>query len=124
MELSWKNKNKSIYIDYENDSKLYWVPKDDILINEIREFLPFHTSVTISKKSSLTNCLLLGDNIFALNTLKSLFTKIEENQKVKFVYIDPPYNTLNPELSFLDRFLHEEWFSFMLDRFERINEII
>ena len=124
MEFTWKNKDKSIYIDYDNELKLHWVPKDSILINEIREFLPLKTSDTNSKEFILTNSLILGDNIFALNSLKSMSKEIREDEKVKFVYIDPPYNTFNPELSYKDNLLHEEWLTFMQDRLERLKEIV
>jgi adenine-specific DNA-methyltransferase len=39
--------------------------------------------------------MIKGDNLLALNTLKRLFAGRPDSEKVKCVYIDPPYNTGN-----------------------------
>lgn len=120
MELTWKNKDKSVYIDYTNDLQLHWVPKDSKLITEIRKFLPNGKSEQVSP----LNSLILGDNLFVLNTLIEEFKNVKEEDKVKFVYIDPPYNTFNPELTYKDNLNHAEWLSFMMDRLKRLKQII
>ena len=76
------------------------------------------------KINFLTNNFILGDNVFALNSLIDFFKDKSDQHKIKFVYIDPPYNTLNPELSYRDDLQHEEWLTFMQDRLERVKKIL
>jgi adenine-specific DNA-methyltransferase len=124
LELQWKNKEKSLIIDYDNGSKIHWVSKDSLLINERRTFLSYDSQNEISNSQAVLNSLILGDNIFVLNSLIEIFSDYPENEKIKFVYIDPPYNTLNPELSYQDNLKHNEWLTFIKDRLERIKPIL
>lgn len=124
MELHWQNKNKSLLIDYDNDFAIQWVPKSSSLVKEIREILPYNEKIVNTKFLAYKVNLLLGDNLFGLNALIKEFENIPDNKKVKFVYIDPPYNTFNPDLLFKDNLDHDEWLSFMQDRLERVKQIL
>ena len=124
MELQWKNKDKSLFIDYDNNFTVHWVPKNCDLITESRNFLSFDNLNIYLPARSILNSLILGDNIFVLNTLIYSFKNFKNKEKVKFVYIDPPYNTFNPELRYKDNLQHEEWLTFMRDRLERVKEIL
>ena len=61
------------------------------------------------------NLLIKGNNFCALHSLKAEF----EN-RVKLIYIDPPYNTTGPTNSFLynNNFNHSTWLTFMKNRLE------
>ena len=124
LELQWEHKDESIFIDYAHNNKVCWVPKDSPIMLEQRTLIFFDDEKRVSNESDLFNSFILGDNLFVLNILNKTFERYSEKQKVKFVYIDPPYNTFNPELSYKDSLGHEEWLSFMNDRLERIKQIL
>ncbi|MBC5856946.1 site-specific DNA-methyltransferase [Campylobacter jejuni] len=72
-------------------------------------------------KNSLldTNLLLKGNNLLALHSLKKKFAN-----KVKLIYIDPPYNTGNDSFNYNDKFNHSTWLSFMKNRLEIAREFL
>ena len=57
------------------------------------------------------NLLIKGNNLLALHTLKTHF-----RDKIKLIYIDPPYNTGNDSFGYNDAFLHSSWLTFMRNR--------
>ncbi|WP_300856777.1 site-specific DNA-methyltransferase [uncultured Helicobacter sp.] len=63
--------------------------------NEVSSPLP-HLSL---KEESQTNTLIIGDNLDALKILKSAYS-----EKIKMIYIDPPYNTKNDNFIYPDDF--------------------
>nr|WP_139885960.1 site-specific DNA-methyltransferase [Campylobacter jejuni] len=63
--------------------------------------LKFHKS--LSKDSQSTkNTIIKGDNLHALKLLKSAYY-----EKIKMIYIDPPYNTKNDKFIYNDDFVKE-----------------
>ena len=61
-------------------------------------------NTSISKNIDTTqNLLLKGDNLDSLKILKNHYT-----DKIKCIYIDPPYNTANDEFVYPDKFDKEE----------------
>lgn len=61
-------------------------------------------NTTLSKNIDTTeNLVLKGDNLDSLKILKSYYSG-----KVKFIYIDPPYNTTGDEFVYPDKFDKEE----------------
>lgn len=48
-----------------------------------------------------------GENLYALDFL------IKCKEKVDLIYIDPPYNTKNSNLTYKDNLLRSEWISFI-----------
>src|SRR5690625_3424008 len=54
------------------------------------------------------NLIMKGNNLLALHTLKDNFVN-----KVKLIYIDPPYNTGGDSFLYNDRFNHSTWLTFM-----------
>ena len=65
------------------------------------------------------NLLIKGNNLLALHTLKKQF-----RNKVKLIYIDPPYNTGNDGFKYNDRFNHSTWLTFMKNRLEVAKELL
>ena len=57
------------------------------------------------------NLILKGNNLLALHSLERVF-----REKVKLIYIDPPYNTGNDSFTYNDRFNHSTWLTFMKNR--------
>lgn len=95
MRLGWINKDLSLY--YEIDEKEgkgirpVWVPRNDIRVAEPRilKFIKNYGD-PISE-----NTLIKGDNLLVLRSLVEMFKGKAEKDKVKCIYIDPPFNTGN-----------------------------
>ncbi|ELP5667301.1 site-specific DNA-methyltransferase [Campylobacter upsaliensis] len=59
------------------------------------------------------NLLIKGNNLLCLHSLKKKFAN-----KIKLIYIDPPYNTGNDSFNYNDNFNHSTWLTFMKNRLE------
>lgn len=70
------------------------------------------------------NLLIKGNNLIALHTLKEYFRHQSEQNKVKLIYIDPPYNTGSDSFNYNDRFNHSTWLTFMKNRLEIARELL
>ena len=86
------------------------------------KYLPFDTkhfkSLEIEILSLFDNLdeeldgrLIHSENYQALNTLKDKF-----REKVKCIYIDPPYNTKNDDFIYKDEYRHSSWLSMIENR--------
>lgn len=87
-----------------------------ILVNVKRYGLDNVDKLTYNNKDNL---ILKGNNLLALHTLKKNYT-----EKVKFIYIDPPYNTGGDSFKYNDRFNHSTWLLFMKNRLEVAKELL
>lgn len=67
-------------------------------------------TTTISKDDNL---IIRGNNLIALHSLAKVY-----KNKVKLIYIDPPYNTGNDGFLYNDAFSHSTWLTFMKNRLE------
>ena len=67
------------------------------------------------------NLLIKGNNLLALHSLKKKFAN-----KVKLIYIDPPYNTNSSAntFSYNNNFNHSTWLTFMKNRAEIAREFL
>jgi len=65
------------------------------------------------------NMIIKGNNLLALHSLKQQF-----QNKVKLIYIDPPYNTGNDSFGYNDSFNHSTWLTFMKSRLEVARELL
>ena len=65
------------------------------------------------------NLIIKGNNLLALHCLKQEF-----REKVKLIYIDPPYNTGNDSFAYNDNFNHSTWLTFMKNRLEVARELL
>lgn len=68
--------------------------------------------------------LIKGNNLIALHSLKEYFRHQSEQNKVKLIYIDPPYNTGSDSFNYNDRFNHSSWLTFMKNRLEIARELL
>lgn len=62
-------------------------------------------------KSFFDNMLIHGDNLLALRALEKYYT-----EKIKCIYIDPPYNTGSAFEHYDDNLEHSTWLSLMRER--------
>lgn len=65
------------------------------------------------------NLIIKGNNLLALHSLKKQFS-----EKVKLIYIDPPYNTGNDSFKYNNKFNHSTWLTFMKNRLEVARELL
>lgn len=64
-----------------------------------------------AKHTSLDGLLINGENLQSLNLLSDSF-----KEKIKCIYIDPPYNTGNDDFCYKDSYQHSSWLAMMKDR--------
>jgi adenine-specific DNA-methyltransferase len=69
--------------------------------------------------SSQDNLIIEGNNLLALHSLKKVFS-----DKIKLIYIDPPYNTGNDSFQYNDTFNHSTWLTFMKNRLEVAKQLL
>jgi adenine-specific DNA-methyltransferase len=67
------------------------------------------------------NLIIKGNNLLALHSLKSEFT-----EKIKLIYIDPPYNTGGDSniFSYNNNFNHSTWLTFMKNRLDIAKDLL
>ncbi len=65
------------------------------------------------------NLIIKGNNLIALHSLKELYAG-----KVKFIYLDPPYNTGNDGFNYNDKFNHSSWLTFITNRLVIAKELL
>lgn len=65
------------------------------------------------------NLIIKGNNLLVLHSIKEKF-----RNKVKLIYIDPPYNTGGDTFKYNDKFNHSSWLTFMKNRLEVAKELL
>jgi len=124
LRLDWINKDLSLY--YEIDEKEgkgvrpVWVPKNDICVAEPR-ILRF---VKNYGDPASENMLIKGDNLLVLRSLVEMFKGRPDKEKVKCIYIDPPFNTGNAFKYYDDNLEHSEWLTMMRDRLFLLRKLL
>ncbi|HCR81461.1 MAG: methylase N-4/N-6 domain protein [Candidatus Pacebacteria bacterium GW2011_GWB1_47_8] len=124
LRLDWINKGLSLY--YEIDEKEgkgvrpVWVSKNDIRVAEPR-ILRF---VKDYGDKTSDNMLIKGDNLLVLRSLVEMFKGRPNKEKVKCIYIDPPFNTGNAFKYYDDNLQHSEWLTMMRDRLWLLKKIL
>lgn len=66
-----------------------------------------------------TGVLINSENWQALNVLQSKYA-----EKIKCVYIDPPYNTGSGDFPYKDAFQHSSWLSMLYDRLSAAQKLL
>lgn len=82
-----------------------------ILIN-VKKFDKNGPSET-SEFNENENLIIRGNNLLALNVLNKRY-----QNKVKLIYIDPPYNTGNDSFRYNDKFNRSTWLTFIKNRLD------
>ncbi len=65
------------------------------------------------------NLIIKGNNLLALHSIKNKYA-----QKVKLIYIDPPFNIGNGDFPYNDTFNHSTWLTFLKNRLEVAKELL
>lgn len=148
-KINWVNKDDALYYEINEEEGRgiapFWVDRNDIRVKEARPlvFQKGFIAKPIDKKGSLPgmdtefkveeikhddatieNILIKGDNLLALNTLKKIFDNKPEVEKVKCIYIDPPYNSGSAFEYYDDNFENSEWLTLMRDRLILLRELL
>ncbi len=108
-----KTKLELTWIGKENRPKL----EPRILLEDPE--MSSHAKHRTTKNDIFDNYLIFGDNLLALKALEHDFT-----EKVKCVFIDPPYNTGSAFEHYDDGIEHSIWLSLMRDRLEIIRRLL
>ena len=102
----WEHKNNGTVEDLKNLKGL--------LVNTLHydETVKNKIISNINNLDESTNGILIqSDNFQALNLLERKYTK-----SIKYVYIDPPYNTNSTPIIYKNEYKHSSWASLMQDR--------
>lgn len=65
------------------------------------------------------NLIIKGNNLLSLYSLRKVFSN-----RVKLIFIDPPYNTGNDSFGYNDSFKRSTWLTFMKNRLEVAKELL
>lgn len=113
-------------IEHELASKKYglvWEEHDEEVESKLEKYIPVfkelsEKELTLKKSNNNYNFICEGDNLHTLHLLE----KTNKN-KIKMIYIDPPYNTGNKDFVYNDEYIdvndsfrHSKWLSFMYKR--------
>ncbi|HDR3491784.1 TPA: site-specific DNA-methyltransferase [Bacillus wiedmannii] len=69
--------------------------------------------ISVNAINNEDNLIIKGNNLIALHSIEKRYAN-----KVKMIYIDPPYNTKGDDFRYNDRFTHSTWLTFMKNRLE------
>lgn len=124
LELNWINKNKSLLYEIDEEEgvgvKPVWVDQDDIRVSEPR-ILKLNEEYGDPDNE---NMLIKGDNLLALRTLVEEFKNRDEKEKIKCIYIDPPYNTGSAFEHYDDNLELSQWLTMIRDRIELLKVLL
>ena len=98
--------------------ELQWAGKQDRSLLEPKVLVE-DPGLSIRSSEGDDNLLVFGDNLLALKALQSDFT-----QRIRCVYIDPPYNTGSSFTHYKDGVEHARWLTMMRDRLELLRELL
>lgn len=123
LTLSWVGKDKALLGTV--DGCYQWVDRDDPRVTEVRLLRETAVVGNVSPSAAEDNLLITGDSRDALQSL----TRIPEYAKhylgkVKLVYIDPPFNTMQAFAQYEDALEHSVWLTMMRDRLLLIRDLL
>jgi adenine-specific DNA-methyltransferase len=107
-----------------NRLELTWIGKDErprleprILLEDSE--LSYSAPHRVTENDIFDNRLIFGDNLLALKALEQEFA-----QRIKCIYIDPPFNTGQALDHYEDGLEHSTWLSMMRDRLELLRRLL
>ncbi|KLL02762.1 MAG: hypothetical protein MRERV_71c001, partial [Mycoplasmataceae bacterium RV_VA103A] len=121
LELNWVNKNKTLIVKDYDKGQYEWVEPNDYRVSEVRLFKEMEK---VGENSS-DNLIICGDSLNALTSLSKIpeYRKKYVN-KVKLIYIDPPFNTGQMFANYDDQLEHSVWLTMMRDRVLKAYELL
>jgi adenine-specific DNA-methyltransferase len=143
--VNWVNKDEALFylIDSSENRGVtpFWVDRQDIRVREARplklkklvranakEDSQGNTKLVIQESEqddpAVSNMLIKGDNLLALNSIAKLLEDVPDADKVRCIFIDPPYNTGSAFKQYDDNLEHSEWLTLMRDRLVVLRELL
>ena len=104
-------------MDRKQKLELTWIGKYDEIKVEPRILLEDKSKGYGDQNTE--NMLIHGDNLLALKALEQDFAG-----KIKYIYIDPPYNTGSAFAHYDDNLEHSTWLNLMKPRLEIIHNLL
>ncbi|WP_343092199.1 site-specific DNA-methyltransferase [Streptococcus sanguinis] len=102
-----------------NKLELTWVGKNDEIKVEPRLLIEDKEKSNCVNDPSTENMIIHGDNLLALKALEDKYSG-----KVKFIYIDPPYNTGKAFDHYDDNIEHSIWLKLMHKRLKILRNLL
>lgn len=99
--------------------ELTWVGKYDEKRIELRILIESPDNSNILNDVCTKNMLIHGDNLIALKALE-----MDYAERIKCIYIDPPYNTGSAFETYDDNLEHSIWLSLMKPRLELLRRLL
>lgn len=138
--INWINKDEALFYEISEEGGKgltpYWVDRNDIRVKESRPLVfqkaykavpegdGFKVEESDVDDPEIENILIKGDNLLALNTLKKMFDQKPDEEKVKCIYIDPPYETGSAFENYDDNLGNSEWLTMMRDRLVILKDLL
>ncbi len=113
MSVNRKQKLELTWIGKENRARL----EPRILLEDPE--LSYHAAQRVTENDVFDNRLICGDNLLALKALEKEFAN-----RIKCIYIDPPYNTGKAFEHYDDSIEHSIWLGFMRDRLAMLRRLL
>jgi adenine-specific DNA-methyltransferase len=105
------------------EGRIEFLKAHPTLVLDTRHFPPDFTDRLLAHFENLDDAidglLVHSENWQALNLLQERY-----RERVKCIYIDPPYNTGSDEFIYKDSYRHSSWLSMMMDRLSKAYTII
>lgn len=121
--LNWEKKHQ-IYFNHidpdTNNLRSQWIESSSPLLTQPY----FIKKIQHYGDCQSQNRLIIGDNLLALKGLCIEFDHKSAQDKIKCIYIDPPYNTGNDFQSYNDSFNRVEYLSLLKPRLEYLKQIL
>lgn len=121
LELVWPNKDK-VLLRLDENGKPVWGTKDDlerrtlVQLEAVGETNPDYQANLYEQGDNL---LIKGDNLLALKSLEQNFSRA-----IKFIYIDPPFNTGSAFEYYDDGYEQTVWLSIIRDRLHLLKRLL
>ncbi len=123
LELTWTNKHRRLLAHEQGSYE--WVDPADYRVSEVRLL---HDAAKVGDTRSSRakdNLLIRGDALCALTSLLELPEFANEYaEKVRLVYIDPPFNTGQAFAQYDDGLEHSVWLTMLRDRLEQTRKLL
>jgi adenine-specific DNA-methyltransferase len=117
-ELEPKNNQSDIF----SDAKAFLKANDKLVLDTkyLKAELRWKLLSAFVEIDKINNGLLVNsENLQGLSFIRSKY-----QNKVKSIYIDPPYNTGDDDFLYKDNYRHSSWLSMMYDRFEVAKKLL
>ncbi|MZG16839.1 site-specific DNA-methyltransferase [Streptomyces sp. SID5914] len=133
LELTWTDKDKTLLSTGDGKYDYTFVDPTDYRVSEVRllhEAGRVEAPTPASRPAELPqpttdNLLITGDAMHALDALAKIPAYSEKYaEKVKLVYIDPPFNTGQAFAHYEDNITHSIWLTLLRDRIRQIKPLL